>query len=173
MRFSRGILIALALPVLLLSSGCQAKPPSRVERVVVTKLKHWVTVRGKSDVNPLEASAENISEGKKAFSSYCAACHGLDAQNTGVPFVEKMSPPIPSLASSEVQEYSDGQLKWVIDNGLFPSGMPASKHVLSDEEIWSIVVYLRHLPSAGSLGEPVMYSGETCEPPATKPLNGQ
>jgi hypothetical protein len=36
--------------------------------------------------------------------------------------------------------------------------MPGSKGTLNDDEIWSIVVYLRHLPLAGSLGEPEMYS---------------
>jgi S-disulfanyl-L-cysteine oxidoreductase SoxD len=49
-------------------------------------------------------------------------------------------------------------LKWVIDNGIWPSGMPGSRGTLSDDEIWSIVVYLRHLPPAGSVGEPEMYS---------------
>jgi hypothetical protein len=38
------------------------------------------------------------------------------------------------MASAEVQAYTDGQLKWIIDNGIFPSGMPASKGTLSDEE---------------------------------------
>jgi mono/diheme cytochrome c family protein len=74
-----------------------------------------------------------------------------------------MSPPIPSLASAEVQRYSDGQLKWIIENGLSPSGMPASKGILSDDDMWTIVVYLRHLPPAGSLGEPRAYSGEEYE----------
>jgi mono/diheme cytochrome c family protein len=82
----------------------------------------------------------------------------MDGQNTGVPFVDRMSPPVPSLASDSVQKYTDGQLKWVIDYGIEPSGMPASKGMLSDEEIWSIVVFLRHLPPAGSQGEPEMYS---------------
>jgi hypothetical protein len=36
--------------------------------------------------------------------------------------------------------------------------MPGSKDILSVNEIWSIVVHLRHLPPAGSLGEPEMYS---------------
>ena len=71
-----------------------------------------------------------------------------------------MAPPVPSLTSPEVQSYTDGQLKWVIDNGIFPSGMPASKGILTDDEIWSMVVYIRHLPPAGSLGEPAMYSRE-------------
>jgi mono/diheme cytochrome c family protein len=82
----------------------------------------------------------------------------MDGQNTGVPFASRMSPPIPSLASAEVQKYSDGQLKWILDNGIWPSGMPGSKGILSDDELWSIVVYLRHLPAAGSQGIPPMYT---------------
>ena len=72
---------------------------------------------------------------------------------------------MPSLASTNVQSYTDGQLKWIIDNGIFPSGMPASKGILTDEEIWSIVVYIRHLPPSGSLGEPAMYSAEEGDAP--------
>jgi mono/diheme cytochrome c family protein len=87
-------------------------------------------------------------------------CHGLDGQNTGVPFAASLSPPVPSLASRPVQGYTDGQLKWIIENGIAPSGMPASHGILNEDEMWSIVVYLRHLPPAGSLGEPRIYSGE-------------
>lgn len=64
------------------------------------------------------------------------------------------------LASPEVQGYTDGQLRSVIANGIFPSGMPASKELLSDEEIWSIVTYIRHLPPKGSLVDPGVYSDE-------------
>ena len=53
--------------------------------------------------------------------------------------------------------YTDGQLKWIIDNGVWPSGMPGSSGILSDEEIWSTVLYVRNLPPAGSVGEPEMY----------------
>jgi hypothetical protein len=61
------------------------------------------------------------------------------------------------LNSAAVQKYTDGQLKWVIDHGISPSGMPASKGILGDEEIWQIVDYIRHLPPKGSLGEPEVY----------------
>ncbi len=74
-----------------------------------------------------------------------------------MPFAAAMSPPVPLLTSPDVQRYADGQLHAVIRDGLFPSGMPASAGLLSDEEMWSIVVYLRHLPPAGSLGEPPVY----------------
>jgi cytochrome c553 len=142
-------------------SGCKASPPGKIETSAMTRIKHSITVREKDVPNPLLVSTTSIKNGKTAFSFYCAACHGLDGQNTGVPFASRMAPPVPLLNSASVQSYTDGQLKWVVENGLSPSGMPASKGILSDEEIWSIVVYIRNLPKAGSLGEPAMYSGET------------
>jgi len=138
----------------------------------MTKAKHLVFVRNKSEANPLAISKENLEVGREAFSHYCIVCHGLDGQNTGVPFAEKMSPPVPKLNSKEVQSYTDGQLKWVIDYGVSPSGMPGARGILNDDEIWSIVIYLRHLPAAGSVGEPAVYSGDCSEPEQTSPPAG-
>jgi mono/diheme cytochrome c family protein len=138
--------------------GCKVSPPSPLERKVVVAAEHDFTVGNRSQKNPLPSNKATLAAGKEAFGHSCVVCHGLDGQATGVPFADRMSPPIPSLASHQVQDYSDGQLKWVIDNGLAPSGMPASKGTLTDEEIWSIVTYIRHLPPAGSLGEPEAFS---------------
>ena len=138
--------------------GCKATPPNKAEKAVATFTKHHITIGNKNQKNPLQATPASIADGKEAFTHYCVACHGMDGQNTGVPFADQMSPPVPSLASDNVQRYTDGQLKWVIDNGIWPSGMPASKGTLSDDEVWSIVIFLRHLPPAGSQGEPEMYT---------------
>lgn len=153
--FVLGIGIA---PMVILSHGIEATHPGNLEDRVMRRAKHDIFVGNRQQRNPLTISTETLADGKEAFSHYCVACHGIDGQNTGVPFADRTSPPVPSLASPEIQSYTDGQLKWVIDNGIWPSGMPASKGTLSDEEIWSIVIYLRHLPAAGSVGEPEMYS---------------
>jgi mono/diheme cytochrome c family protein len=139
-------------------AGCRATPAGKLETKAITFAKHRIFVGNKEQKNPLPDTPENRADGKEAFSHYCVACHGMDGQNTGVPFVDHISPPIPSLASAEVQRYTDGQLKWILDNGIAPSGMPGSKGTLSDDELWSIVLYLRHLPPAGSLGIPEMYT---------------
>ncbi len=149
----------LALLLLTASAACQARPPSRLEAAVATQLKRRLTVGGRGDASPLGDAPELVTRGREEFSHYCMVCHGLDGQNTGVPFATAMSPPVPSLASPEVQAYTDGQLHWIIRNGLFPSGMPASRDLLNDEETWRIVLYLRHLPPPGSLGEPLVYQG--------------
>lgn len=156
------LLALLLLPAL----ACQARPPSRLEAAVAAQVKRRLTVGGRGDASPLADDAAGVARGRAAFGSYCMACHGLDGQRTGVPFAEAMSPPVPSLAAPEVQAYTDGQLHWIIRNGLSPSGMPASRDLLHEEEIWSIVLYLRHLPPAGSLGEPALYGGAPAAPPA-------
>jgi mono/diheme cytochrome c family protein len=138
--------------------NCKADPPGKQETRVMNWAKHRILVHNKTQTNPINDNGAAIADGKEAFSHYCVACHGLDGQNTGVPFANRMSPPVPSLAGKDVQSYTDGQLKWIVDYGIWPSGMPGSKSMLSDDEIWSIVIYLRHLPQAGSLGEPEMYS---------------
>jgi cytochrome c553 len=149
--------LALLAPILCLAA-CKASPPGKTETNVMNTIKRKIFIGNSKGHNPLPDNASTVGDGKVAFSHYCAACHGLDAQNTGVPFADRMSPPVPSLAAKSVQDYSDGQLKWIIDYGISPSGMPGSQGILSEEEIWSIVTYLRHLPPAGSLGEPEMYT---------------
>jgi mono/diheme cytochrome c family protein len=153
----RGAVAALALILCTMLLGCKATQPGKVQTALMKTAKHSFFVGDKKVQNPIALSPASIQDGKEAFTHYCVACHGLDGQNTGVPFADRMDPPVPPLASTEVQSYTDGQLKWVISNGIAPSGMPASKGILSDEEQWEIVLFIRHLPAAGSLGEPPMY----------------
>jgi cytochrome c553 len=152
--------LPIAVGALLLAglAGCKATPPGKLETGTVSFAKHHIFIRNKKEKNPLPLSPDTLADGKEAFSHYCVACHGMDGQNTGVPFTDHISPPIPSLASHDVQSYSDGQLKWILDYGIWPSGMPGSKGTLSDDELWSIIVYLRHLPPVGSQGIPQMYT---------------
>jgi len=107
------------------ASGCRVSKPGAAETRVAEEVKHRMTVVGKDVLNPLPATEENIAEGREHFGHHCGICHGLDGQSSGVPFADKMSPPVPNLASKDVQDYADGQLKWIIDDGINPSGMPA------------------------------------------------
>ncbi|HUN87941.1 MAG TPA: cytochrome c [Terriglobales bacterium] len=156
-RFPTSVLLLLASAMLV---SCGVNSPGRVETYLATRVKRHVTVGGSKLKDPLPVTPESIAAGKRNFGYYCYACHGLDGQNTGVPFAEHMSPPVPPLNSPSVQAYSDGQLRWIIENGISPSGMPAAKGILNDQEMWEIVHYVRHLPAKGSLGEPKAYSGE-------------
>jgi len=146
-------------PLLLCLAACSASPPGRLETAVATAVKHHLTVRDAERPNPLAATSASIRRGQEDFSHYCVVCHGLDGHATGVPFAAALDPPVPDLGSAAVQAYSDGQLHWILKNGLAPSGMPAGRDLLNDGELWRIVLFLRHLPPAGSLGEPAVYGG--------------
>ncbi len=151
-----GVCGALAIVL----AGCRVSQPGSAETGMANAVKHKITVGGKDIPNPMPATKENIADGQEHFGHHCGICHGLDGQATGVPFAAKMSPPIPSLASKDVQDYADGQLKWIIENGINPSGMPSWKGILTDAEMWKLVNYMRHLPAKGSLGIPDVYQEE-------------
>src|SRR4051794_15487952 len=143
--------------------GCGVSKPGSIESKVAKEIKSNMTVGGKDDKNPVAYSEDSVKEGGEHFQHHCQICHGLDGQNTGVPFAEQMSPPVADLASKDVQDYTDGQLKWIVQNGIGPSGMPAWKGILEDDEMWKIVHYIRHLPPKGSLGAPAIFKEEEQE----------
>ena len=157
MKVAKTIAVAACMIAL---AGCKVSSPGKVEKSVMGEIKRNVTVGGKDVKNPVPDTPDVVKEGAEHFQHHCQICHGLDGQNTGVPFAAKMQPPVADLSSKDVQEYVDGQLKWIIENGIGPSGMPGWKGILTDEEMWNIVRFLRHLPAKGSLGDPPIYKEE-------------
>ena len=102
----------------------------------------WLNKVPKSDsdrVNPYSGSPDAIAAGRNLFLNNCAKCHGENA--TG-----KSSRP--SLRSQRIQQATDGDLAWLLKNGVIYKGMP-SWSGLPEQERWQIVSYLRSL-NAGS-----------------------
>lgn len=156
MRWLLSILIALGIWIIVViiivgTMSWAVQPPGALENSIMTRIKYW-RVGNKNVANPSPDTPDTLKEGAEHFQHHCQICHGLDGQNTGVPIADKTLPPVADLASSRVQKYTDGQLKWIIDNGIRFSGMPAWRGIVSDEEAWAIVRYIRHLPPKGSLG---------------------
>ena len=148
-KWARGISALASLGILALAiTGCEVRAPGSFETKVMNGIKHRVTIGGAKDKNPLPATAENIHAGEQQFQNYCTSCHGPDGRNTGVVFADRVLPPIPQLDSAAVQQYSDGQLRFVIARGVSPSGMPAWKGTLEDDDIWKIVIFIRSLPKS-------------------------
>jgi cytochrome c553 len=160
MKFSHALAV---LVVGIAMCGCKAGSPSKAENTVVNEVKHEMTIGGKDVKNPIADTPDAVKEGGGHFQHHCQICHGLDGQNTGVPFATKMDPAVADLSTKDVQDYTDGQLKWIIENGIKPSGMPGWKGILEDEEMWNIVHYIRHLPAKGSLGAPEIFKEEAEE----------
>lgn len=153
----KNLLAVIALLGLLTLMSCKASGPGRIESSIAKEVKQKITVGGKDWKNPTPDNAASVKQGAEHFQHHCMVCHGLDGQTTGVPFSAMMDPPVPDLTSPDVQGYTDGQLKWIIENGIAPSGMPGWKGILDQDEMWTIVRYIRHLPPKGSLGVPAVY----------------
>jgi mono/diheme cytochrome c family protein len=134
-----------ATPLLLNLIACKANQPSRAEKKIVQKSKQLV-INGKDWRNPISDDASSVKSGAEHFQRHCQVCHGLDGHAVGVPFAQNMSPPVPDLGAADIQKYTDGQLKWITENGIRMSGMPAWKGLLDDDEMWQMVRYIRHLP---------------------------
>ena len=155
----RTILCAIAAASLLALAGCKASAPGAVETKLATEAKK-VTIGGKDWKNPVPDTPAAVAQGKGHFQHHCQICHGMDGHNTGVPFADSMSPEVADLGAKDVQEYTDGQLKWIIDNGIRLTGMPGWKDILDDDEKWKVVLFLRHLPAKGSEGVPAIFKEE-------------
>jgi mono/diheme cytochrome c family protein len=162
----------LLLAAMMLSS-CEANKPGDTEAKLAAEVKK-MKIGGKDWQNPTSNTPEVVQTGKEHFQHHCQVCHGLDGHGTGVPFAAKMSPPVIDLGDPTVQEYKDGQLKWIIENGIRFSGMPGWKGELEDNEMWSIVRFLRQLPAKGSQGIPAVFEeGEHEHHELTQPADHQ
>ncbi|OLC87429.1 MAG: hypothetical protein AUI53_06710 [Acidobacteria bacterium 13_1_40CM_2_60_7] len=88
------------------------------------------------------------------FADHCAICHGNDGSGDTL-FGNGLYPKPPDLRRPATQGLSDGELYWIIENGVRFTGMPAfSTHVASSagaqnddaQSSWNLVRFIRHLP---------------------------
>ncbi len=86
-------------------------------------------------VNPYAGNQEAATAGKNLFHNNCAKCHGDNAEGKGSR---------PSLKSERVMNATDGELAWILKNGVVFKGMPRWGG-LPEQERWQIVTYLRSL----------------------------
>jgi len=94
--------------------------------------------------NPYAGDPSAIAEGMKHYRANCLICHGAP----GTPITEiarGLNPPAPALGDANSGP-SDAELFWVTKHGIRFTSMPAFGSTHSDEQIWKIVAFLRHLP---------------------------
>ena len=119
-------------------------PPSEFEARFVNYLKTIRIPEAPAPSTPIEVSDENLFEGGERYNRHCAACHDLEG-DADSDFAKAFNPPVADLTSEEVQRYSDGQLKWIVDSGIRFTGMPGWKGALDETTQWKIVYYMRAL----------------------------
>lgn len=99
--------------------------------------------------NPLPADPDSLARGAELYQNHCALCHGPEGMGDG-PAAENLSPPATPLAIT-VRHLSDGYLFWRIAEGgsQWGTAMPAYGSILTDEDIWHLINFLRSLQGQG------------------------
>lgn len=141
--------IALALVVLRQSHGLSAREePAHIEGWIARRARDAALPAGVRDrPNPVPKTPEALTEARAHWADHCASCHGNDGSGdtaTGM----HMYPPAPDMRKSATQGLSDGELFYIIQNGIRLTGMPAWGNG-SDRDVedsWKLVHFIRHLP---------------------------
>ena len=93
--------------------------------------------------NPFKNKTSSALEGEKLFVHNCATCHGDKGLGNG-PASVGLIPKPDNLTSEEIHKQSDGALFLGISKGAH-GDMIAWKFVLSDNQRWHLVDYIREL----------------------------
>jgi len=118
--------------------------PGVVERMIAKWALSSSRADGAGTKNPIAPTAQNLEEGRASYEKQCAFCHGLDGRGQGQTGVQ-FYPPVPAITGPSV-ELTDGQIQSAITNGIRYTGMPSFSQVLSPEEVWKVVLWVRHIP---------------------------
>ena len=123
-----------------------AKTPGRLEeRLATFALNRSIARHAPKEANPLARSPAAVAAGLALFGTHCVDCHGapgIDPTEAGA----SLNPPAPGLTLARVQARPDGELQWIVSNGIRMTGMPAFGASRSEEEVWQLVAALRRLP---------------------------
>jgi mono/diheme cytochrome c family protein len=153
-KFLLGVLVGIAFPVLgtfgylrLGMAEVRADiPPGRWENYLMNTGVHASVRRKAPDLpNPVSPTDENLIAGGKIYFEACAGCHGTP----GKPFGSKgpiLYPPIPELPVIGTA-LSEAQIFWVAKHGIRRSGMFANEAWASDEKLWTVAAYVKHMNS--------------------------
>src|SRR5450759_624961 len=98
------------------------------------------------DQNPVELTEQNLLNGVHLFAQNCAVCHGSakgDASSS--PIAKGLYQKPPQLATAGVEDDPEGVSFWKIKHGIRLTGMPSFGDSLSDQEIWTLALFLKQL----------------------------
>ena len=124
--------------------------PSAFEATIARDLRNFSIPRTEvSKKNPYADDALSVQQGRDLFLSRCATCHGIDGRATTA-IGTSTYPRVPNLRATATQSLSDGEIHYIIENGVQMTGMPAMPGLRSPSknDSWALVSYIRSLRSA-------------------------
>jgi predicted CXXCH cytochrome family protein len=133
---------------LLVRRGFSAKfEPSSFERVLARWMRNLAIPRAAlNQTNPWKATPEGLKDARERFIARCAICHGSDGRGQ-TQIGRGLYPRVPDLLSPQTQSLTDGEIHYIIANGVQLTGMPAwsNPHQETDDDSWKLVLFIRDL----------------------------
>lgn len=143
------IVAALGGALWIINHGVSARTePTAVEHVLARAMRHLAVPRAdRNRPNPVPATPEALQAGLEHFADHCASCHANNGSGDTT-MGRNLYPKAPDMRLPATQGLSDGELFWIIENGVRLTGMPAWSTGTADGETatWQLVQFIRHLP---------------------------
>src|SRR5579864_4157024 len=124
-----------------------ADQPSYLEKAVARAARNLAIPRkARLETNPWVATPEILKEARGSFLDRCASCHGQDGSGQTT-LGRSLYPKVPDLRLPRTQELSDGEIRYIIRNGVRLTGMPgwARPHDEQSDDSWKLVLFIRSL----------------------------
>jgi mono/diheme cytochrome c family protein len=122
--------------------------PAAIEIWIARRLRHLaVPASQRSATNPIPSTPDILSKARSHFADHCAICHANNGSGQ-TPIGRNVYPKSPDLRAPDTQTMSDGELFYVIHNGIRFTAMPAwgKERAEDDVDSWKLVHFIRHLP---------------------------
>jgi mono/diheme cytochrome c family protein len=147
-RFVAATCLGVLLAILILSyaflssEGLSArKKPSNLEYAIANfAMGLSIPAEAKKLKNPLTADTQVLVEARKHYKEHCAVCHAEDGAGKTT-LAAGLSPEVPDLHADHIQKLTDGEMFYIIKNGVRFTGMPGWD--LEDNHNWSLVLLIR------------------------------
>ena len=146
--FLTAVLAAIGTAILIHRGFRATTEPSSFEASVARTMRNWaIPNRFSREKNPLTPTPQNLEEARENFLARCANCHGYDGGGL-TPVGQSLYPRVPDLRADRTQNLSDGEIHYIIENGVQLTGMPAwggAHQKIGQDMSWKLVTYIRSL----------------------------
>lgn len=144
-----GAVVAAIALVYLMNTGLSAREtPGALETALALRARNLtIGWHAKNITNPTQSTPEALTEGREHFADHCATCHANDGSGN-TDFGRGMFPKPPDMRLPRTQQLTDGELFYIIENGIRFTGMPAfgTGNPAAESSTWPLVHFIRHLP---------------------------
>jgi mono/diheme cytochrome c family protein len=151
------VLFVIVSGYIVVNRGFSARElPTAGEAFVARTARRLATPAAMRKVtSPFKATPEVLAEARAHFADHCAICHGNNGSGQTT-IGKNMYPKPPDMRQRQTQELTDGEIYSIIHNGIRLTGMPAWGAAEDDQDSWSLVLFIRHLPQLTAAEEEEM-----------------